>query len=355
MSDDAQSATPKLFFPRVMEEDYAALSGRVNVNDLRGSRWLVLGATGLVPSYLVNFLAWLQLEAGIPLGGLHVWVRSAAKAETRFPWMGKVGASVHVPDWNNPSNESFPEVDFVLHAASPATPTACAADPYGLMACNGHLSQRLVEAYSRSALRAALYLSSSEVYGTGTEERPIEEELGQVDPSSPRSLYPQAKRLGESVFFEAARASDLPVRIARLFHTYGPGLDLKRDSRAFAALIAMIARGESIQLRGDGRARRAYCYLADTTAALLTLALCPKAPLVANVGNAEAILSVLELAQLLTRLSGLSSDIECAEKGEAQSLAGGIFPNTAKLESLGWQPRTCAEEGFRRTLQHHIR
>lgn len=355
MSDDSQSATRSLLFPKVIEEDYAALLGRVNVNELRGSRWLVLGATGLVPSYLVRFLAWLQLEGGIPLGGLHLWVRSVAKAEARFPWMRTVGAFVHVPDWNNPANESFPEVDFVLHAASPATPAACEADPYGLMACNGLLSQCLVEAYSRSALRAVLYLSSSEVYGTGAEERPVEENLGQVDPSSPRSLYPTAKRLGESVFFEAARACDFPVRIARLFHTYGPGLDLKNDTRAFAAFIAMVARGESIQLGGDGRARRAYCYLADTAAALLTLALCPKAPLVANVGNARAILSVAELAQLLTRLSGLSSEIECGQKGEVQSLAGDIFPNTAKLESLGWQPRTCVEEGFKRTLKHHIR
>ncbi|MEY2999973.1 MAG: hypothetical protein RL648_187 [Verrucomicrobiota bacterium] len=346
-------ATAGPTFDPVLREDFAELASRVNVDALNGTRWLICGATGLVPAYLCDFLAWLRMEAGISMA-LSLWVRSAAKTAGRFPWLRR-GDDVVVPDWSNPSQWELPEAEFVVHAASPATPAACVADPYGVLVCNALVTQRLVKAIPASPLRGLLYLSSSEVYGSGAGPVPAEEALGRIDPEAPRSLYPLAKRLGESIVHEGGRSRGLPVRVARLFHTYGPGLDLNGDTRAFAEFVAMIVRGEVIRLRGDGRARRAYCYLADTCAALLTLLLHPDAPHVANVGNPHAVLSVTDLAQVLMRLAGHPGAADEGRSSDVQSLSGDIVPDISRLTQLGWEPRTCPEDGFARTLRFHSR
>lgn len=356
MNDSMVAPMPEhgRFFHDLLRDDFAALAQHLELGLLRDSHWLICGATGLVPAYLADFLAWVRLEAGIPVK-LSLWVRSTEKAAHRFSWLKACSAEVVAPDWHNPYDWGFPEAQFVLHAASPATPAACAADPYGLLTCNGLVSQRLVETVPVSPLRAVLYLSSSEVYGNGVPAAPEEGSHGQIDPAAPRSLYPLAKRLGESLFQEAARTRGLPVRIARLFHTYGPGMDLEHDTRAFAAFVAMVLRGEPIRMSGDGRPRRAYCYLADTACALMTLMLHPEAPMVANVGNPAGILSVSELAHLLHRLAGRSDGMVGPTGGEVQSQSGDVFPNVARLEALGWKARTCPEEGFARTLHFHSR
>lgn len=353
-STSARAREDEPFFTAVLREDFAEMADRLDLGSFRDSDWLILGATGMVPAYLAQFLAWVRIEAGIPLR-LRLWVRSAEKAAARFSWLREVAAEVEAPDWSGSSAWRFPDAGYVVHAASPATPAACVADPHGLLACNALLSQRLVSALSVASLRAILYLSSSEVYGQGGASFPSEATLGQIDPAAPRSLYPLAKRLGESLFFDAARTSGLPVRIARLFHTYGPGIDLAHDTRAFAAFLAMLVRGEPIRLSGDGRARRAYCYLADTTTALLTLMLHPGAPTVANVGNPAAILSIRELARLLNRLAGREDVPVEAGSAEIQSQSGDVFPDVSRLEALGWRARTCPEDGFARTLRYHSR
>jgi nucleoside-diphosphate-sugar epimerase len=352
MSEITPLHVEKFFFHSVVEEDYSLLVESMDLSAFQETEWLICGATGMVPAYLVDFLGWLIVEHGMRMR-LHLWVRSEEKAKERFPWYTAEFVQLHVPDWKDPSRWSFPSVDYVVHAASPATPAACAADPYGVQVCNVLIPQRMVDTLPRERLRRVLYMSSSEVYGDSSSAYPDESQLGVVELGAPRSLYPLAKRLGESIFMEASSVSQVPVRIARLFHTYGPGMDVQGDPRAFADLMGMCVRGESINLRGDGQARRAYCYLRDTLSAMLTLLMDPGAPLVANVGNPSGILSVTELAELLARIGGQQSPVSVAKKTDAQSLSDGVLPNIGRLMACGWKPETCPEDGFSRTFRYY--
>jgi nucleoside-diphosphate-sugar epimerase len=131
-------------------------------------------------------------------------------------------------------------------------------------------------------------------------------------------------------------------------------MDLQRDGRVFADFVGNVVRGEDIVVKSDGSGRRAFCYLADTLEALLLILLGGGDGGCYNVGNAGAILSVGELADLLAGLApqrGLKKILLGTRS--PPSPAAEVFPNTARLEKLGWTPRTSAVDGFSRTLRSY--
>ena len=340
----------------VLREDFYSLAKRLDFPPLQGSTWLITGATGFIPSYLVSFLHWLDQQKQLDLT-LHLWVRSMPKAELKFPWAQKHGrVRVTCPDWNHPDQWQVPACDFAIHAASPATPAACAADPEAVKACNITGSRRLLDRMNPSRLRGFLFFSSSEVYGdTKGDAFPDENQLGVIDPASIRANYPLAKRAGEEACRNAARAAGLPTRSARIFHTYGPGMDLEGDGRVFADFVRNIVRGEDIIIRGDGRGRRAFCYIEDTVSALLTILFRGDNGGCYNVGNPNAVLSMGQLGDLLVGLaptSGLKKVL--LQEMTPQSVSGAVFPNVDRMRKLGWSARTGPVDGFRRTIQSYL-
>ncbi|NBD39202.1 MAG: NAD-dependent epimerase/dehydratase family protein [Verrucomicrobia bacterium] len=330
--------------PAVYAEDFAALAERVPVGALQRSEWVITGATGMIPSWLCHFLGWLNLEGGLGLR-LRLVGRKADTIRRRFPWLEETRGRGHCLHQLN--NGRLPAgiaatADFLLHAASPATPKACAADPAGLFCANTLLSADLLGQADPATLRAALFFSSSEVYG-------------EAPPQSPRNLYPLAKRSGEALFFHYARTRSLPVRIARIFHTYGPGMDLDGDDRVFAELVRNALRGEALHLKSEGTGRRSFAYIADTVAGILLLLLKGSPGMTADVGNAAGVLQISELAQLLARLApgGPLSVHVRPDPARTESPAPDRIPDTRDLASLGWDPRVSPEDGFRRTLQSY--
>ena len=330
--------------PTVYAEDFAALAERVPADSLRRSEWVITGATGMIPSWLCHFLGWLDLEAGLGLR-LRLVGRSTDAIRKRFPWLEETRGRGHclhqLRDGRLPAGIAA-TANFLLHAASPATPKACAADPAGLFCANTLLSTDLLGQADPATLRAALFFSSSEVYG-------------EAPPQSLRSLYPLAKLSGEGLFFQYARTRNLPVRIARIFHTYGPGMDLDGDDRVFAELVRNALRGEALHLKSDGTGRRSFAYIADTVAGLLLLLLKGSHGMTADVGNRGGGLQIRELAEMLARLAPagpLSVHVQ-PEPERIESPSPDRVPDTSELASLGWEPRVAPEEGFRRTLQSY--
>jgi nucleoside-diphosphate-sugar epimerase len=341
----------------VLLEDFHFLREGLETSRLKGSRWLITGATGFVPAYLVKFLCWLDERDSLGIQ-LELWVRSIERARDRFPWVEVSGRNVRlkVPDWSDPSGWLVPPAEYLIHASSPATPAACLSDPDGVRMCNVEATRALVDTADTKALRSLLFFSSSEVYGeTGENAFPDEASLGDLDPQAQRSNYPLSKREGEAICREAGKDRGLPVRMARIFHTYGPGMDIERDGRVFADLVGNAVHGEHIVLKSDGSGKRAFSYLGDTTAALVMILLDGGKGEAYNVGNPDAILSVSELADLII---GLVPEKNLFKRvlGDAsvQSASAGVFPNITKLRKLGWQPRVSPQDGFTRTLRYFL-
>ncbi|MEX0325469.1 MAG: NAD-dependent epimerase/dehydratase family protein [Puniceicoccaceae bacterium] len=341
----------------VLVEDFKVLRKEVNLASLENTTWLLTGATGLIPAYMAKLLMWLNEVESLGMT-LHLWVRSVEKAGQLFPWLQGRAGDVHLlaPDWGAPETWDVPEANYIIHAASPATPAACKADPEGVELCNVEATRVLLEQSMPGILRQFLFFSSSEVYGnTSGNPWPAEDELGGIDPGSSRSLYPLAKRKGEDLCKEAFQKRGLPATMARVFHTYGPGMDLLHDGRVFADFVGNAVRGEDIVLKSDGSGRRAFCYIRDTLAALLLLLLKGEPGQAYNVGNPEAVLSVAELADLVIGLvpeHGLQRRMH--PETASQSLSAEVFPQIEKLRKLGWQPRVDPQDGFSRTIEFHL-
>ncbi len=145
----------------------------------------------------------------------------------------------------------------------------------------------------------------------------------------------------------------VPFKVVRPFHTYGPGMRLD-DGRVFADFVANIVRDEDIVLKSDGRARRAFCYIADSTLGFFTVLLKGEMSGIYNIGNDAEEVSILELASLLVGLFPekklkVIRDVPETREGYMRSPVSRHCPDISKARALGWNPMTTLQDGFRKT------
>jgi nucleoside-diphosphate-sugar epimerase len=251
-------------------------------------------------------------------------------------------------------------VDYIIHAASQASPKYYGQDPVGTLSANVFGTHHLLRLAREKRSRGFLFFSSAEVYGeVNPRQIPCPESVyGSVDPMQVRSCYAESKRLGETLCVAWAHQHGVPARIVRPFHTYGPGMALD-DGRVFSDFVADVAAGRDIIMRSDGTAVRAYCYLADAVAGYFTVLLKGQNGQAYNVGNNRAEASVLELAKRLVALYPEKNlkVIQVAEPprpGYLASKVSRVSPDTTKIEALGWRPVHSLESGFRRTIHSFL-
>jgi nucleoside-diphosphate-sugar epimerase len=219
-------------------------------------------------------------------------------------------------------------------------------------------TQRMLEVAKKAGSQGFLFFSSGEVYGQPSDPSQLvnESSYGYLDPLNVRSCYAEGKRAGESLCAAWHAQHGVPTRIVRLSHTYGPGMDLN-DGRVFADFVADIVAGRNIVLKGDGSARRPFCYLADATVAFFTILLNGASGEAYNVGSGQQT-SVLELAEVLCRLFPERNCRVFRQERKAgddyvPSPVQGFQFDLSKIKALGWKATTGIEEGFKRTVQSY--
>lgn len=341
----------------IIEEDLAAIVKA----DLPWGRFseatvLVSGASGLLPSYIVETLAYCN-DAGLTRNcriiGL---VRNRAKAEQRFAHLlGRNDFRLQVQDVCEPIR-GLEGVNFIIHAASQASPRFYGSDPVGTLAANTLGTYNLLSLARDCGAEDFLFFSSGDVYGrNGNSEIPTREDaFGYLDPMDLRSCYGESKRVGETMCVAFHQQHGIPFKIVRSAHTYGPGMSLD-DGRVFADFVANVVRREDIVVKSRGTARRPFCYIADATLAYFLVLLRGSDGQAYNVCNEAVDLSVAELANLL---ADLFPERNLKVRFVPNSDCGTYIPSpiekgsldSSKLRSLGWKPRITAEEGFRRTV-----
>jgi UDP-glucuronate decarboxylase len=344
----------------VVAEDIACiLSQPLPWAELNGSTVLISGAAGFLPAYMVETLAGLNARgASIRIVGL---VRNPEKARQRLGHLLASGLELLTQDITQPLREDLPRADYIVHAASQASPRFYGADPVGTLEANTTGTQQLLRHGKASACRSFLFFSSGEVYGIPVDDSRLlsETDYGYLDPATVRACYGESKRLGETMCVSWHHQHGVPARIVRPFHTYGPGMDLN-DGRVFADFVADILAGRDIVLKSDGLALRPFCYLADATAGFLTALLKGEPGLAYNVGNPDAEIAIRDLAQLLVGLFpelGLQVKNRVpapAASGYLQSKVNRSTPDIRRMEGLGWQPHTSLADGFKRTVESFL-
>ena len=321
---------------------------------LQGSIVMVTGAGGFIGSALVEaLLARHELSAGKEPFRVIAVVRDGVRAKKRLS--DHTGLEVVVQDLGRYS-PSLPFADYVIHAASQASPRFFGIDPVGPMLPNVLGTQQLLESCHLTNAKGFLFVSSGEVYGqvSPSQVPTRENEYGYLDPTHVRSCYAESKRCAETLCVSYAKQHGVNARIARPFHTYGPGIDLF-DGRVYADFVSDIVAGRNIVMKSDGLARRAFCYVTDAVRGLLTVLLAGEPGEAYNVGNPQAEVSVIELAHLLVQLfpeRGLT--VEAKAHRTDSYMPSPIVrnsPNIDKLGRLGWTPVVDLKEGFTRTVR----
>lgn len=319
-----------------------------------GKNVLVTGAAGFLPAYFVETLLALKDRGSAPKGVVGL-VRNRGKAEARFKHhRAREDFTLVESDLSGPLPESG-AFDYVIHAASQASPRYYLTDPVGTLTPNVIGTYNLLEKARRDGTEGFLFLSSGEVYGQPTGPGLIAEtDYGHMEPASVRSCYGESKRMGETMCVSAHHQYSVPTYIGRPFHTYGPGLAAD-DGRVFADFVADIVAGRNLTIKGDGTARRAFCYASDAIIGLFTIMLKGQPARPYNVGNDTACVSIRELAEILVdafpeRALEVILDSSKASATYAKSPIASNCPNVSALRRLGWKPRVDIAEGFRRTV-----
>ena len=284
-------------------------------------------------------------------------VRNLEKALGRLGHLASMGVELLQQDVTDPLRGDVPKADFIVHAASQASPRFYGADPVGTIEANTTGTQQMLRHAVRSDCRSFLFFSSGEVYGVPLDDsqRLAETDYGYLDPANVRACYAESKRMGETLCVSWNHQFGVPARIVRPFHTYGPGMDLN-DGRVFADFVADILAERDITLKSDGLAVRPFCYLTDATVGFFTALLKGEAGKAYNVGNPDAETSIKDLADLLVRLfpeMGLSVNHlppESPAGGYLQSQVSRSTPAIQRMIALGWQPIIGLAEGFKRTV-----
>ena len=239
------------------------------------------------------------------------------------------------------------KVDYVFHFASPASPV-----DYGV---HGIHTLKVGSFGTFHALGVAkkygakyLVSSTSECYGDPLEHPQRETYWGHVNPIGPRSVYDEAKRFTEAVTMAYRRYHNIDTRIARIFNTYGPRMQIN-DGRVVPNLMKQALRGEDLTIYGDGSQTRSFCYVSDEIDGFVRLSKSDE-HLPVNIGNPSEF-TILQCAELVLKVTGSSSHIryEPLPQDDPKQRRPDI---TKARQLLGWEPKIDLETGLRLSLEY---
>ena len=243
----------------------------------------------------------------------------------------------------------YVEVDEIYNLACPASPIHYQFDPVQTTKTSVVGAINMLGLAKRTKARI-LQASTSEVYGDPAVHPQVESYWGNVNPIGPRSCYDEGKRCAETLFFDYYRQHRMPIRVVRIFNTYGPRMH-PRDGRVVSNFIVQALRGEPIAIYGDGLQTRSFCYVDDLIDGLVRMMNNDTGfvgPV--NVGNPTES-TMRELADAVIRLTGSSSRLvfEPLPADDPRQRQPNI---DQALERLGWQPRVGLEEGLQQTIAY---
>jgi UDP-glucuronate decarboxylase len=243
----------------------------------------------------------------------------------------------------------YVEVDEIYHLACPASPVYYQRDPVQTTKTCVHGSINMLGLAKRLGARILL-TSTSEVYGDPAVHPQSESYWGNVNPIGIRSCYDEGKRAAETLFFDYHRQHGLPIKVARIFNTYGPKMQ-PDDGRVVSNFIVQALNGEPLTVFGDGSQTRSFCYIDDMVNGLISLMNSPRevtGPI--NLGNPGEF-TMIELAKQVMALT--DSDCELQHLPLPADDPVRRKPDISRARDvLGWEPAVPLSEGLARTVDY---
>ncbi len=350
----------------IIEEDGEGIIRELSsdLDKLRGRTVLVTGFSGFVGTYISNLV--LRANRTVLKGEPCRFVGIDNFARGRADWVDEIAKSPAVTVIDHDISQGLPHaldalrVDYILHAASIASPTYYRLHPIETMDANVQGLRGLLDfaLKHQDSLRGFLFFSSSEVYGNPTPENiPTPETYpGNVSFTGPRACYDEAKRFGETLCVNFHRVHGLPINSVRPFNNYGPGLKLG-DRRVIPDFFRDVLAKKDIVLLSDGKPTRTFSYIADAVAGYFKVLLSAPGGEAFNIGVDKPEISIRELAETVIQVSaevlGIRVELRFQKSADSAYLSDNPLrrcPDISKARRLlNFNPRTTLAEGLRRT------
>jgi UDP-glucuronate decarboxylase len=239
------------------------------------------------------------------------------------------------------------EVNEIYNLACPASPIHYQKNPVQTIKTNVLGAINMLDLAQKTNSKI-LQASTSEVYGDPVIHPQTEDYWGHVNPIGIRSCYDEGKRCTETLFFDYHRQFATKIKIARIFNTYGPNMQLN-DGRVVSNFIIQALNNSPITIYGTGQQTRSFCYVDDLISALIRLMDSEDhitGPI--NIGNPVEF-TILELAEKVMTLTKSLSKLkfEPLPKDDPRQRRPDI--NLAK-KFLGWEPKMKIDEGLDKTI-----
>src|SRR3989440_5969273 len=302
-------------------------------------RVLVTGGAGFIGSHLCEALLAEDHHVVCVDNLLTGSLRNIAhlKNEPRFEFIQQ--------DINQPFDAG--KVDYIFNFASPASPVDYMRHGIETLKVGSLGSFHCLELAKKYKARYLL-ASTSECYGDPLQHPQKETYWGHVNPIGPRSVYDEAKRFSEAVTMAYHRYHKVDTRIARIFNTYGPRMQLN-DGRVIPNFMKQALRSDELTVYGDGSQTRSFCYVSDEMEGFLRLASSDE-HLPVNIGNPREF-TILGCAHRVLAITGSKSKIR--HEPLPQDDPKQRRPDITKARTLlGWEPKIDLETGLRLSLEY---
>lgn len=320
---------------------------------------LISGANGMLPSYMVETLLYLNEKYDYHIKVIAL-VRNQKKAQKCFAEYYKNSALEFLVQDVAELIKYHGDIQFIIHAASQAAPSYYGVDPVGTFKANTLGTINMLELGKEKHVEGFLYFSTGAVYGNVSNESAllVEDKQGCVNTLDVRNCYAESKRAGENACICYYYQYGVPVKIVRIFHTFGPKVNLN-DGRVFSDFCKNILNNQDIVLKSDGLAKRPFCYVADAVIAYFMVLLHGEVAKAYNVGGDQAHeISIKDLSEMLVNLYPERNlkllydinpnDITYAKMRTPQQQ---IIPDLSRIQSLGWTQSYSVRDCFDRTIR----
>ena len=344
-----------MIFDKIIDEDLIQIIEENNgLKKLYGQTVMVTGASGLIGSYFLNTLIKLNedYDANIQVIPL---IRNLKKLPDEI--INKSYIIPLVQDIINPINYEG-DVDYIIHAASPASPPLMREKPVETNLANTVGTANTLTFAKEHNTKKFLFISSREVYGQNISNQKYfkEEDIGIINQLISRNSYAESKKAAENMCLGFKEEYGLDTKIVRLGQTFGPGMNIN-GGMVHTEFLKMLLNNEDIVLLSDGSSLRTYTYISDAISAMFKIIL-ESEDIVYNAVNNKNEVSIKELAEILINLypekeSKLVFNIEEEKEGyDYKTFKFCLISSEKIMNELKWNPKYSIEEGFERTINY---
>lgn len=318
-------------------------------DELEGKTVLIAGGKGFLGTYFTNVLTKINETLSKPtkIIVLDSLITSKDKKDS-------VNQNIEFLEQDiSKSFEISDNIDYIIHAASIASPPTYRKFPIKTVDVNYQGTKNLLEIAKEKKVRSMLLLSSSEIYGDPEIFPTPESYVGKVSCIGPRACYDESKRLAETISILYFQQYKIPIKIARPFNVYGPYLNLD-DGRIIPDFMNNAINKSQIIIHSDGSPTRSFCYVSDAIGGFFKLLFSKHDGIICNVGNDEEV-SVKNVAEKIKNIVAKPISIKIIESDDPNYTKDNPQRRCPDLslikKSVNYIPKIDLEEGLKRVYE----